>query len=69
MEYGPRPENDPVDFYWAANWVVPEDYPTGALPYTIVATAKDGRTGTYEEFRVGLAQLAITEEVRPALAQ
>ncbi len=69
MHYGPHPRQTPVDNFWTVAWDVPSDYPTGALPYTIVATAKDGRSGTYEEFKVSLAQLTVTEDVRPIVPE
>jgi hypothetical protein len=64
LHYGGHPRDTPVDFFWTTSWVVPEDYPTGAVDYTITATALDGRTGTWNQFGVTLAQLTITDEVR-----
>lgn len=32
---------------WVVPWEIPPDYPVGALDYTIVVTAKDGRTATF----------------------
>ena len=32
---------------WVVTWDIPPDYPVGSLDYTIVVTAKDGRTGTF----------------------
>ena len=37
----------PADGFWSYWWVVPADYPTGVLPYTISVKAKDGRTATF----------------------
>lgn len=68
LHYGGHPAANPVDFFWTVSWVVPEGYPTGSVPYTISATAKDGRTGTYAEFRVASAMLTVTDEVRPIIA-
>jgi cell division protein FtsB len=34
---------------WNAVWDIPLDYPLGGLDYTIVITAKDGRTGTFRQ--------------------
>ncbi len=45
MTYGDHPPDESTDAYWTASWVVPADYPTGVLDYTVVATAADGRTG------------------------
>lgn len=69
MHYGAHPRNDPVDFFWTYGWDVPEDYPTGELPYTVTATSTDGRTGTYEQFGVSSARLIITDEVRTPIGE
>jgi hypothetical protein len=68
LRYGPHPKNTPTDFFWTVGWDVPADYPTGTVPYTIEATANDGRSGAYEQFKVSLAQLTITEDVRKVIA-
>lgn len=67
MRYGPHPRDTPADFFWTLGWGIPEDYPTGELPYTVSATSTDGRSGTYEQFGVSLARLIITDEVRPII--
>jgi len=67
LHYGPHPRDNPVDFFWTTAFDVPETYPTGLLAYTIDATAADGRTGTYNQFGVALAQLQVTDEVRPVI--
>jgi hypothetical protein len=69
LHYGGHPRDTPVDFFWTVGWDVPEGYPTGAVAYTIDAIASDGRTGTWEQFGVTLAQLTITEEVRPIIEE
>lgn len=69
MHYGPHPRDNPVDFFWTVGFDVPETYPSGLLAYTVVATANDSRTGTYSQFGVPAAQLAITDEVRPIIAE
>ena len=67
LRYGPHPRDTPADFFWTVAWDIPEDYPTGELPYTVTATAADGRTGSYEQFNVSPARLLVTEEVRPVI--
>jgi len=67
LHYGGHPRDNPVDFFWTTGFDVPETYPTGLLGYTIEATAADGRTGTYNQFGVGAAQLQVTDEVRPVI--
>jgi hypothetical protein len=69
LHYGAHPRDNPVDFFWTVGWDVPESYPTGVLAYTVSATAKDGRTGTYSQFGVPAAQLAITDQVRPVISE
>lgn len=69
LHYGGHPKSNPVDFFWTVGWLVPEGYPTGTVAYTINATAKDGRTGTFEQFKVALAMLTVTDDVRPVIAE
>jgi len=67
LHYGGHPKSTPVDFFWTVGWDVPADYPTGTVDYTVVATAKDGRTGEYNQFKVALAMLTVTNDVRPII--
>jgi hypothetical protein len=69
LHYGGHPRDTPLDFFWTFGWDVPEGYPTGTVGYTVKATSKDGRTGTWEEFKVAAAMLQITDEVRPIIAE
>jgi hypothetical protein len=69
LRYGGHPRDTPVDFFWTVGWDIPEDYPTGAVEYIINATALDGRTGTWEQFGVTLAQLTVTDEVRSIIEE
>jgi hypothetical protein len=69
LRYGPHPKDNPADYFWTVSWLIPEDHPSGELPYTIEATAADGRTGTFEQFGVSLARLTISDETRPTIAE
>ena len=69
LHYAPHPRDNPLDYFWTTAFDVPETYPSGLLAYTIVATANDGRTGTYNQFGVAAAQLTVTDEVRPLIAE
>jgi len=69
LHYGGHPRDTPLDFFWTVGWDVPETYPTGTVPYTIEARSADGRSGTWEQFKVALAQLTITDDVREILPQ
>ena len=63
MTYGAHPKTNPVDYFWAVSFTVPATYPTGTLPYTIVATAPDGRSGTFAPLNVAPSLLTITSAV------
>lgn len=63
MEFGPHPRKEPRDFYWTVPWLVPKDYPTGTLLYSITASSKDGRTGEFKPFDIPPSLLVITDEV------
>lgn len=63
MRYGPHPPDTPADFFWTTSFDIPVDYPSGTLGYEIVATAADGRTGTFTQFQVAPSLLTITDEV------
>jgi hypothetical protein len=69
LHYAPHPRDNPADFFWTVSWLIPEDHPSGELPYTIEATANDGRTGSFEQFGVTLARLTVTDETRPTIAE
>lgn len=69
LHYGPHPRDNPLGFFWTTSWLVPEGYPEGVINYTIEATAADGRTGTWEQFEVAAANLTVTAEVRPIIAE
>ncbi len=63
MEYGGHPRKEPREFYWTAAMLVPKDYATGTLAFSIVATAKDGRVGEFKPFDIPSSLLTITDEV------
>ena len=56
--HGGTKEN-PADHLWAVGYTVPADYPTGLFPVKIQATDVEGRTGTFDEFKVNIAELTI----------
>lgn len=59
MSFGEHPPGDPTDAYWTASWVIPSDYPTGVLDYTVVATDDDGRSGEMIGFPIESSTLTI----------
>jgi hypothetical protein len=54
-------ERQPERQFWVAKWMVPNDAPVGIIRYTVTATDKYGRTGTYKPFEVEASQLTIIE--------
>jgi len=38
---------DPIDYFWSAAWLIPQDYPTGSLSYKVVATDTQGNTQSW----------------------
>ena len=63
--YGGHPPRQPTDFFFTAAWMIPENYPTGSLGYTITATDMEGNTVKWEplrEFRSWPAVIAGTVE-------
>jgi hypothetical protein len=66
--YGPRPRDNPTDFYWANGWLIPEDYPAGTLRYSVTAEALDGRTGRQVEFETPSTFIVILDESVPTIA-
>lgn len=61
-EYGGHPPRDPVDEYWTTAWVVPDDFPTGVLDYSIEALANDGRMGELVVFPLTVSSLTIVAQ-------
>ncbi len=46
---------------WTGFWVVPDDAPTGALSYTVTATAKFGRMAEFIPYSYANSQLTIVQ--------
>jgi len=38
---------EPIDYFWSAAWLIPQDYPTGSLSYQVVATDMQGNTQSW----------------------
>jgi hypothetical protein len=43
--------SEPLDYFWSAVWLIPEDYPTGSLSYKVVATDMQGNTQSWAPFK------------------
>lgn len=54
-KYAGHGKPEPTAFFWANFWVIPADYPTGFLEYTIVATTNDGRTAEFRQDTINIA--------------
>lgn len=62
MYWAGHPGSDPVDYFWAASWEIPVDYPTGTLDYHItIDQPTEERTGRWDPIEVGISKLTITE--------
>jgi hypothetical protein len=59
MRYGGHPPRNSVDYFWAAAWLIPDDYPTGTLYYKVVATDLQGRTQTWQSFQDPRSQIEV----------
>jgi hypothetical protein len=59
--FGPHPRGKPTDSFWATSWIIPADYPTGALSYTVVATGLDGTVQRWSPFNVAPSNLTVVE--------
>jgi hypothetical protein len=63
---GHPPRVPPTDFFWSGSWVVPEDQPTGSFTYKVIATDLQGRTQTWEPFKIAASQLTVVAGDPPA---
>ncbi len=58
--YGAHPpKGTPTDHFWSVSWKVPADYPTGSFSYTVHAAAQDGRSASWQPFKMALSQLTV----------
>ena len=42
---------EPIDYFWSAVWLIPEDYPTGSLSYKVIATDMQGQAQSWTPFK------------------
>ena len=59
LRYSGHPPRDSIDYFWAAGWLIPDDYPTGTLHYKVVATDLQGRTQAWQSFQDPRSQIVI----------
>jgi hypothetical protein len=56
---GHPPKGTPTDYFWSAAWRIPADYPTGSLSYTVNAAGQQGRSATWQPFKMALSQFTV----------
>jgi hypothetical protein len=62
MRYGAHPPGPAsTDNFWSASWGIPQDYPTGAFGYKVIATDMDNQIQNWSPFKVDKSQLTIAE--------
>jgi len=67
--YGPHPKELPNESYWAAYFVIPQDFPVGTIDYTVTAMDREGRTGVFTPLHFAAnALLTVTAAVREDLS-
>jgi hypothetical protein len=54
-----HPPKDATDFFWVAPWIIPGEFPTGSLSYTVTATRLDGQTQSWQPFKVAPTQFTV----------
>ena len=59
MKYGNHPHTNPTDLSWATSWLIPADFPTGTLGYTVIATDMQGATEEWSPFKVEFSNLTV----------
>lgn len=62
--FGGHPPPKPIDTFWTATWIVPADFPTGTLSYTVTATDMAGHTATFEPFKTAPSELTIVADTQ-----
>ncbi|MFA7249474.1 MAG: hypothetical protein WC273_07545 [Dehalococcoidia bacterium] len=66
--YGAHPKEPPNESFWTAAYVIPPDFPAGSIDYTVTATDKEGRVGTFTPVHFAAnALLTVTNQVRPII--
>lgn len=60
LTFKPHPPRvTPTDFFWSGSWVIPEDQPTGSFSYKVIATDNQGKTQTWEPFKIAASQITV----------
>lgn len=56
---GHPPKGTPTDHFWSVSWKIPPDYPTGSLSYKVDAVSQDGRSASWQPFKMAPSQLTV----------
>jgi hypothetical protein len=59
LHFGPHPRGRTDDYFWTASWLIPESYPTGTFAYKVITTDLNGRSHSWEPFKVDISQLTV----------
>ena len=66
LKFKPHPPRvTPTDFFWSGSWIIPEDQPTGTFAYKVTATDNQGKTQTWEPFKIVASQLTVVAGEAP----
>ena len=52
-------ENESIDYFWSASWVIPLDEMTGSFEYRVFAITDGHRIGTFKDFNIGESVLQV----------
>jgi len=60
--YGQHPpRGEAADYFWTAAWIIPTEQPTGTFAYKATVTDLQGRTQTWEPFKIKSSQFAVAD--------
>lgn len=57
--FGRHGSADDAPWFWTSAWDVPLDYPMGALDWELVMTTKDGKRGSFKQWKVSIPDRGI----------
>jgi hypothetical protein len=61
LTYDPKAPGTNGQYTWAGSWVVPADYPAGAVPFKVLVKSKAKRLGSFVQIPVATSQLTISK--------
>jgi len=70
LKHKPHPPRvTPTDFFWSGSWLIADDQPTGTFSYKVIATDLQGKTQTWEPFKIATSWLTVVAGDPPAAAK